>query len=131
MDASSSSSPTNPTPPRTPSIAELRTLLLELSEQLTVFERTLAKAESPTRRTRCLIGPATSPSERAQRLHALNVRLALISEILMAADSGTALVSAEQQLLELMIRNSLDRLAGLTPAPPPPSSNGGPELPLD
>jgi hypothetical protein len=120
----------NPTPPRTPSIAELRTWLLELSQQLTDFERTLAKAHAPTRRTRCLIGPAGSPSERAARLHALRVRLALISELLTAADHGAALVPPEQQLLELMIRSSIDRLASMKPAPPSLPS-AGPELPLE
>ncbi|HEY6141663.1 MAG TPA: hypothetical protein VI670_28210 [Thermoanaerobaculia bacterium] len=42
-----------------------------------------------------------------------------------------ALVSAEQQLLELMLRNSLDRLRAATADSTSFSPPAGPELPLE
>jgi len=117
-------------PSSTPLIVELRTLLLELSEQLTVFERTLAKAESPTRRTRCLIGSPALPEEREQRLGALRTRLVLISELVSAMDRGQALVSAETQLMELMLTNSIERLQALQADVPSPGEPEPPTLPL-
>ncbi len=103
----------NPTPPPTPSIAELRTSLLELSEQLTVLERMLARAESPTRRTRSMLGLQQSSAEREERLNALNVRLALISELVSAMEDGAALVTPEQQLLGLLLASHLNRVKAL------------------
>lgn len=113
----------NPTPPSTPSIAELRTWLVECAQQLTDFERTLAEAEdSQSKRTHLLVGLSTSPDERRERLRALSVRLGLISELLAAQTQGVALVLPEQQLFDLMLRASLDRLAGVVAALRPPTA---------
>lgn len=100
----------NPEPRPIHSLAELRTWLLDCAEQLTNFERTLAAPDSPSKRTRCILGSSTSPSERQERLHALSVRLALISDMLMSQVNGMPLMTAEQQLLDLMLRAQLDRL---------------------
>lgn len=111
-DASSSSSPTNPTHNSTTSIAELRISLQRCQFELLRLETRLSSGK-----------PVGS-------CNALSVRLALISEILAAQASGTALVPPEQQLLELMLANAIERLVAATTRAAPPTSDG-PELPLE
>ena len=88
-----------------PSIAELRTWLLDCATELTELERRLSR----------------SSAEQTPLLRALSVRLALISQILTAQRAGVALESSEQQLFELMLRAQLDRLHQTVHAMRPPT----------
>ena|ERR1051326_8362340 len=117
------------------SLAELRTWLLECASELTSFEASLSRADSPNKRTRLLVGSSTSVDERQERLRALSVRLGLISELLSAQRDGVALVDAETQLFELLLSASLDRLAAMRAALPDTTATSSPivepELPLE
>lgn len=96
-----------------PSIAELQTWLLDSAIELSNLERRISRRGLP------------------ESSRVLRVRLALISELLAAQRDGVALVSAEQQLLELMLSASLDRLRSATAEPSTSSPNDGPELLLE
>lgn len=97
-----------------PSIAELRTWLQTCERELQRLDMRLSRGRLPG----SLLG--------------LNTRLALISEILAAQRDGVALVSAEQQLLDLMLSASLARVRAAIAAQAPPSLPiVAPELPLD
>jgi len=134
----------SPTPSSMPSIAELRTWLLDCATELADLERKLAKttsspaplAEAPTGSGKTAsTSSSTSGSAPDDSLKALRLRLALISEIVSAQRDGAALVTAEQQLFELMLRAHMDRLAAavarLKPESPCPVDLGQPRLPLE
>ena len=129
--AFSLSSSTNPTPLVTPSPAELRIWLLDCGIKLSNFERILDAAESRSAAAPSWQSATGSKGSAPGTLEALSVRLALISALLTAQTDGVALVSAEQQLLGLLLRAALDRLRAnldrLAPQETPPPS--GPALP--
>lgn len=122
-----------PTPETTPSIAALRTWLHDCATELVSLERKLSVGASTTRRSGWGQSSSDSSSETSTTLSTLSVRLALISELLAAQRAGAALEEPEQQLLELLLSHSLDRLAQMAPlaapAPDPPATAA--ELPIE
>ena len=111
------------------SIAEVRTWLLDCATELFGLERRLDL------RTRRATDSSKSSDELNGSLSRLKLRLGLISQLLSAERDGVALVSAEQQLFDLMLTAHMDRLRlavdRLKRFEEHDSTQNGPELPLE
>lgn len=82
----------NPTPPSTPSTVALRTLLQDCEIELQRLDLRMSRG-----------APVGT-------LELLNVRLALIYELLQAQRDGVLLATPEQQLFDLLLAARIDRL---------------------
>ncbi|HEY6141581.1 MAG TPA: hypothetical protein VI670_27800 [Thermoanaerobaculia bacterium] len=107
-------------PNSTDSTVALRILLQDCENDLLLLETKLSRGK-----------PVGS-------LESLSVRLRLISELLVTQRHGVALATAEQQLLDLLLDATIDRLnarrAALEAKLEPPASTDGtepPQLPLE